>query len=571
MIACALAVLATLPDCYPQAPGSGLGSPVDAGSGGGFASGGADGGASLPANADPATLLPARIRRLTNAEYENSVRDVVGNTEPVATDFVPDSRQSGFTVNDAQRVDSVLVKQIAEAATTLAAQVRAQLSTPDTKAPCPDPSTQAEACATSFIQSFATRAFRRPLGDDEVQQLLTLYHAGADGAAYADGIELVATGVLQSAGFLYLTEVGTGAASGTVTLTPYEVASQMSYLLTAAPPTGALLKAAAEDALETPEQRLSAILQPDDDGQSLLQTDGARDRVVRIIREWLGTDQLEDTTKDSNVYADFASLKPAMVAEAGDFIAALDARAPGTRTLQQLLGADWTATTDGDLAALYDAPAPGTALNPVIQLPTRRGILNQGAFLSVYAHANETAPVLRGVALLQRVACQNVPSPSTLNITVVPLVPDPTKTMRERLSAHVSDPVCASCHASIDSFGLAFEIYNGEGKHQTEDNGQPIDSSVVIATGTDLDGSYQDSNELAVALSTSPTVRECFARNVFRASSGRSDDAVAPSEDAFVQYWQTLQAPLKDENRADIVDTVVSYVGSPAFNLRRPQ
>src|SRR4051794_25431031 len=181
-----------------------------AGSGSGSSAGsGSDGGAGSLAGAstgDPSSpLLPARIRRLSNAEYENSARAVVGNTEPVTADFAPDTRQSGYTVNDEQRVDSVLVKQISNAATKLAAQVRSQV---DTVAPCANQATGGEACAKTFIQSFASHAFRRPLGDEEIQKLVDLFHVGADGATYAEGIELVATGVLQSAGFLYLTEIG---------------------------------------------------------------------------------------------------------------------------------------------------------------------------------------------------------------------------------------------------------------------------------------------------------------------------------------------------------------------------
>jgi hypothetical protein len=372
------------------------------------------GGVSLPPNTTPAALLPTRIRRLTNAEYENSVEDVVGNTQPVSTDFVPDARQSGFTLNDAQRVDSVLIKQLSGAATILAAQVRTNLTT---VAPCADSSTQAEACAKSFIQKFATRAYRRPIGDDEAAQLLTLYHAGADGAAYADGIEEAATGILQSAAFLYLTETGNAATGSTVNLTPYEIASQMSYLLRASPPSPDLLAAAVNGDLATPAGRTKAI-----DDLGLLGGVPPTDRVVRVIREWLGTDQLENTAKDSTVYPQFAGLKPAMVAETTDFV--FDVVTKANRSLEDLLGANWTSTKSSDLAALYGASGPGSDSDDRIMLPTRRGILNQGAFLSVYAHASETAPVLRGVALMRRITCIGVPSPASLNITVVPLVPD---------------------------------------------------------------------------------------------------------------------------------------------------
>jgi len=558
-------LLAALVACQGKVEGSGTDEHVGAANGG-SGSLGSGGSVALPPDTTPAALLPTRIRRLTNAEFENSVHDVVGNAQPVASEFVPDSRQSGFTVNDAQRVDSVLVKQIAGAATTLAAQVRSNWQT---VAPCADPATQAETCAKAFIQSFASRAFRRPLADDEAAKLLVLYHVGADGAAYEDGIEEVASGVLQSAGFLYLTETGNAAKGSTIALTPYEIASQMSYLLTAGPPSQALLASAANGDLDTPAGRATAINQ-----FGLLQGASALERVTRIIREWLGTDQLENTAKDTTAYPDFAALKPAMVAETTAFINDIVSPLPGgvpvpsdKGTLHQLLSADWTSTTDPKLLALYDNTGEK---NPqgFFTLPARRGILNQGAFLSVYAHASETAPVLRGVALLRRITCIGVPSPATLNITVVPLVPDPSKTMRTRLNAHVTDPVCAGCHTAIDNYGFPFEIYDGMGKHQTQDQNQPIDSGADISTSfADLNGHFKDSNQLAQSLAESATVRECFARNIFRASSGRSDSAVQMSEDDFVKFWNT-QASAANGN---IIDTILAFIASPTFTIRRTQ
>jgi hypothetical protein len=553
----ALPLWVALSACQAKLEGAGQRVGASGGGSSGVGSGGAAGGVALPPDTEAAALLPARIRRLTNAEYESSVSDVVGNSMPVATAFVPDARQSGFTVNDAQRVDSVLIKQISGAATILAAQVRAQL---DAKWPCADPVNQGEACAKAFIQSFATRAYRRPLGDDELGKLLVLYHVGADGATHADGIEEVATGVLQSAAFLYLTETGNAAQGSTINLTPYEIASQMSYLLRASPPSQELLAAAANGDLATPAGRTQAI-----DTLGLLGGAPPTDRFVRIIRDWLGTDQLEDTAKDTTVYPNFPSLKPAMVAETTAFV--YDVVTKGHRSLQDLLGANWTSTQDPALAKLYGASGPGNAADDRIMLPTRIGILNQGAFLSVYAHASETAPVLRGVALIRRVTCIGVPSPASLNITVVPLVPDPTKTMRDRLNAHVTDKVCAGCHTAIDNFGLAFEIYDGMGQDQPMDHGQMVNSSVVVADGTDVDNSYADSNALATALSTSPSVRECFARNIFRASSGRSDNGVQMSEDDFVKFWKTQTSAAS----GDIIDTVRAYIQSPTFTIRRAQ
>jgi Protein of unknown function (DUF1588)/Protein of unknown function (DUF1592)/Protein of unknown function (DUF1595)/Protein of unknown function (DUF1587) len=530
---------------------------------------GADAGSAGSAAPSTSPLLPARIRRLSNAEFENSVKAVVGNADPVATGFSPDTRQGGFTVNDAQRVDNVLIKQIAGAATTLAAQVRTKL---DSVAPCADQAAGAEACAKTFIQSFAGKAYRRPLGADEAQKLLDLYHVAADdGGTYADGIEQVATGVLQSAAFLYLTEVGDGSGSTPVNLTPYETASQISYLVTAGPPDAGLLAAAAAGQLATAEQRSAMYSRLFASGDPA----GSRARVVRVIQEWLGTDRLVDTAKDTTVYQNFAGLKPAMVSESADFVKHLIDNKTGT--VGELLGATWTATKDQGLTQLYNGTT-GSA-DGEINLPERRGILNQGAFLSVYAHASETGPVLRGVAVERRLACIQVKSPSQLMLTVPPLAPDPSKTMRDRLSAHAADPACAFCHTAIDSLGFTFELYDGMGKLQTQDHNQAVNSKTTVSMAKDFDGDFADSNALATALSNSAVVRECFARNAFRASAGRSDDDVAVAENAFVDYWKAVPTPAPDAThpspasalQGSILETLRAYITSPTFTQRRAQ
>ena len=555
----------------PRATNTGsAGSSSNAGSGSGSGSDSGAGSVGGASTGDPASpLLPARIRRLSNAEYENSARAVVGNSDAVTTDFAPDTRQSGYTVNDEQRVDSVLVKQISNAASKLAAQVRTKITT---LAPCTDEISGGEACAKTFIQSFATHAFRRPLGADEVEKLVALFHVGADGATYADGIELVATGVLQSAGFLYLTEVGDGSTQSPVKLTPFETASSLSYLVTAGPPDAELIAAASNGQLDTPEQRsavFTRLMSGSDPAAS-------RARVLRVIQEWLGTDRLVDTAKDTQVYGGFAGLKPAMVAETGAFLQRLIEKKSGT--VGELLGASWTATQDQGLTALYGGNASSDG---EITLPQRRGILNQGAFLSVYAHASETAPVLRGLAIQRRLGCQIVKSPSELMLTVPPLQPDPTKTTRERLDVHTKDPMCAKCHDAIDSLGFPFEQYDGMGAAPAGglDNGKPIDSHSTVSLGLDFDGDYADSNELAEALSKSDRVRECFARNIFRASSGRSNTDVQAAEQAFIDYWKTVPAPAPDAAHptpasaaaGSILEALRSVITSPNFTLRRAQ
>jgi hypothetical protein len=512
-------------------------------------------------------LLPARVRRLTNAEYDASVHMLLGTKQtPAAASFPPDARQDSFTLNDAQRVDPVLAKQLADAAKQLAAEA-AQNGTLAAKAPCANPTTGGDACARTFIASFGAAAYRRPLTDDEAAALFTVYGAGVNGGTYADGVQLVVRAVLQSAGFLYITELGDSTASGpVVTLTPNELAGSLAFLVTAAPPDQALLDAAAAGQLGTPDGREQQV-------RRLLQTDGARDRLVRVVREWLGIDTIGDTAKDTTVYPSFAGVRDAMDAESVAFTT--EVLRNGTGTVQELLGADWS-IVEGPLATLYGVSPSAMGANGVLmRTPVagagRRGILNQGAFLSVFAHASESAPVLRGVAVLRRIACIDVPSPTTLNIVVTPPMPDPTKTTRQRYDVHATDALCQDCHKAIDAVGFSFEDFDGMGAHRTSDgvgaNGQPnpVDSSTVIASSTDFDGSYPDSGALALALSQSPSVRACAARHLFRGSAGRSDDSATPSEDSFVQIWQQLPA----DQQGNIVETIVAYVRSSLFAQRR--
>lgn len=500
----------------------------------------------LTVNGQKLTPLPARIRRLTNAEYNASVQALLGTTATPADEFPPDARQHGFTVNEAQRVDPVMARALDAGAKQLAQAARDQFST---LAPCADGAAGGEACAQSFIESFATRAYRRPLTDEDRASLLGLYRAGAEGAAYEDGIELLIRGILQSPGFLYLTEIGDGSAGSTVAMTPSEIASALSYVVTGGPPDEALLQAAEDGSLETPEGREAQA-------RRLFATEAGRARTVRVVREWLGIDRINATAKDANVYPEFAAVRDGMAAETNAFVREVLETTPGSAA--DLLGAPWTVVDDVALAGLYGVSGSGR-----VDSPERVGLLNQGAFLSVYAHAHETAPVLRGVALLRRVACIDIELPVNLSVQIVPPVPDPTKTTRERFAIHAQDAGCASCHRMIDPLGFSFEHFDGMGLYRDKEGEASVDSSTEVALGLDFDGSYANSNELAAALAQSAAVRECFGRQIFRSAAGEGQGA-KPYEESFDVLWSALPA----DAQGVYVESLIAYAKSALFSMR---
>jgi len=553
------------------APGVGLAGRGGAGAGG--QTGGADGGVTAQS-----PLLPARVRRLTNAEYAASVTALLGvDAQSALAGFPPDATQKlGFTVNDAQIVSSVLASDLDSAAQDMIAAARA-IGQFDYLAPCSDPIDDGESCARTFIDSFAAQAYRRPLTADDIDPLVALYDAAAEGGSYDDGIDFVTRAILQSPSFIYLTELGDSAVdspAGKTTLTPHETASALSYMLTAAPPDKTLLDNV--DALATAdgrEQQLRRLL------PSLL----ARTRLVRVVREWLGIDGIAAVDKDSNVYPSFAANHDAMVAESVTFID--EVLSNGSGTLQDLLGADWTiidptnGATSDEISAYYtgyyglDAGGPnGRTMLTGAFGGSRIGILNQGAFLSRFATATGSHPVQRGVAVMRRVACLDLPDPSELDITVIPPVPDPNtpKTTRGLYSAHAADPLCNSCHQTIDNFGFTFEQYDGMGAFRAEETVKtttgtvmlPVDTATTVAgTSTDLDATYADSNALARALASSATVRACMARQLFRASTGRGDGSAPGAENSFLTEWQKLPA----DQQGNLIETLVALVRSDGF------
>jgi hypothetical protein len=529
---------------------------VEATAGAGAAGGGAGGEAGGGGKGSGfVTHLPARIRRLANAEYDATVQALLATAQNPASapDFPPDLRQDGFSVNDAQRVDAVLVERLASAADVLAAEAQAN-GTLTRLAPCAEASAPAT-CAQDFVTEFGSKVYRRPLVAEEVTALLELYAVGAEGATYLDGIAHVTRGLLQSAGLLYLTELGDGSPStdGTVRLTPHELAANLAYFLTSAPPDEELGAKAAAGALADPAEREAQAR------RLFASSPRAKDTVVRLVREWLGIDGVHETAKDTLIYPEFVDEKPRIVAESSDFVRAVAFDATGT--VGELIGADWTVNSAP--FALYrtdgDGPLDGTT-----RLLGRVGILNQAAFLATYANAHESHPILRGVALARRVACVGIDSPASFNLQVVPPAPDATKTTRERFSVHPADSICSACHDLIDPLGFAFEHFDGMGRYRDEENGAPVDSSVEVAVKAEFDGPYADSNELAVALSESAAVRECFARYMFRAAVASGDSAATPGESEFIDAWRAIPAAAQ----GNIVETLIAYLKTPDFGVR---
>ncbi|MEZ4408104.1 MAG: DUF1592 domain-containing protein [Polyangiales bacterium] len=485
-----------------------------------------DGGVTPPPRCATVTPGPRLLRRLTPTEYDRTVRDLTGVESHHGEGFVADPVVEGFD-NDAASlvVSPLLADQLRVAAESIAAEVTRDVSR---VAPCTPASPTDAACARRAVESFGERAFRRPMTEAEVTRYLGLFSTIAAGEGFNEGIEAVVTAMLQSPHFLYRSELGARAA-GSWRLTPWEVATELSYLLTGTMPDAALFAAARANALATPEQLTAQV-------RRLLATPGARESLRRFVRQWLDVDRLATVPKDPATFADFTpAVRASMAGEFDRFIDATLLR-PGARLPD--LFTTRTTFIDPTLAMFYGLTATGEAdaqgfRSAAMVEPQRVGVLTLGAVMATHARPNSSSPVHRGRAVRERLLCQPLPPPPP-GVNAQPPTPDRTRSLREQYAQHSSEHPCVDCHRLMDPIGFGFEFFDGVGRYRATENGAAIDARAEVLGSASTNGTAADTNALVERLAESPEVHDCFARQLFRyayaLSSSGEQTACALSE-----------------------------------------
>ncbi len=497
------------------------------------------------------TALLAGVRRLSSAELDIAAARVLGQPLALSAVLPPDTRQFDFSRNVGQIVDPLTLRTLYDATETASATLDLR-ATPFPSCAATANATDA-ACVSSTVSALARQAFRRPATDDEVASLTKLFATGADGADFAGGAALVVRALLGSPKFLYETSLGDGAPGTRFSLTDAEVASQLALLVSGQPPDDALLTAAANGELRVGENREAQAVR-------LLQESDSRFLYRRFIAEWFGTVNLDGLTKDSGVITDFPTIRAAMFDETNAFVDDVMSEQGGS--LAALIAGGFSVVPSA-LASLYGIEPTTPGARVALARVGRVGILQQGAFLATFAHETESAPVLRGKAVLTRLLCDNLPKPTNLNVEITFPAPDPNATTRARYAQHAIDPVCSSCHDYLDGVGFTFENFDAVGRERDTENGQPIDTSGHIT----LDGktiTLKNSIDLADALADSEDVRQCAARQVVRFAAGQS----APDVE-FGFASAVKQLPL--DRRASVIGLMLEYVKSDWFMTRKPQ
>lgn len=507
-----------------------------------------DGGTGVP-GCGHGSVGPSGMQRLTSIEYDNTVADLLG-LESHAVDVLPQDGRSGlFANNGAVTVSEYGVELYRGLAEDLAARAVADLDAIVTCAA----TDQHRGCADGFVRSFARRAYRRDLFDDDVARLMAVYDAGAGEGDLAAGLALVIETVLQSPYFLYRVEGGIPAPGDEVVeLDGFEIATRLAYFLWKSMPDEALLDAAAAGLLDTPEGIAAQA-------RRMLADDRAGRGIRAFVTDLYDLASVATQYKDPELYPDFTpELGADMRTELELFAISVWQRGEG--------GPDGMLTATHSfvnprLAAYYGIEAPDPEGFARVELdPTRtRGLLTKPALLTKTAHDVLTSPVLRGKLVRERVLCQGLPPPPA-DVPPQPAA-EPGQSNADVAEQHMNKPGCVDCHRLMDPIGLAFENYDAIGRWREHDNGVAVDASGELLA-TDVDGSFVGVAGLVDRLRTSEQVQQCVAAQWFEFGLGRrlgdddscSADAIA---DAVVAG-------------AELEDLLVAIATSPAFRVRRP-
>ena len=340
------------------------------------------------------------------------------------------------------------------------------------------------ACADNILSTLASRAFRRPVTDVDLQPLIAAYEeerrAGGD---FEAGIAFALQRILLSASFLFRIELdpGESAPGKAYQIDDLVLASRLSFFLWNSIPDEQLLDLAARGRLKDSEILEQQV-------RRMLQDPRAGTLSTNFAGQWLELRKLEESVPYQRTFPDFDdNLRQAFRRETELLVETILRE---DRPLSELLTADYTFVNER-LARHYEMSGVyGDRFRRVSVEGPRRGLLGHGSVLTVTSYPNRTSPVLRGVWILSNLLGTPPPEPP-------PDVPDLPETgnsgealsMRERMAQHRGSPVCSACHSLMDPLGLSLENFDAVGAWRTRSaSGGLIDASGGLPGVPDFEG-----------------------------------------------------------------------------------
>jgi cytochrome c553 len=318
--------------------------------------------------------------------------------------------------------------------------------------------------ATRILRSFARRAFRRKVTDEEVAPYVGLVRAKLDEKqTFEQAVRVGLSTILVSPEFLFLREKP-GA------LDDFALASRLSYFFWSTMPDDELLALAEEGKLRSPDTLRAQV-------ERLLRSPKASAFTANFVDQWLGLRDIDFTEPSHTLYPEFDDmLKASMIRETRLFF---DEVLRDDLSLANFVASDF-AMLNGRLARHYGIPGPEGWEFRKVPLPPgthRGGVLTMGSVLKVTANGTQTSPVMRGAWVLDRILGAPPPPPPPGVPAVEPDIRGAT-TIRQQLAKHRQIEACASCHVRIDPPGFALESFDVIGGwrdyYRTTGRGKPV-------------------------------------------------------------------------------------------------
>ena len=353
----------------------------------------------------------------------------------------------------------------------------------------PTSADDARPCAEEILSRLATEAYRRPLSERELEDIVSFYDDAAETDGFEVGVRTALEAILASPHFVFRVEPEpAGIQPGeSYRLSDPALASRLSFFLWGSPPDDELVEEATSGRLSDRRVLEAQVMR-------MLQSPRAEALSTRFAAQWLRLQDLDRVRPDAFWFPDFTEqLATDMRRETESFFQHLVTE---DRSVMELYTADYTFLNQR-LAEHYGITGlVGDHFRRVEYPETmqRRGLLGHGSVLMLTSLGTRTSPVLRGKWVME--VLLNTPPPPP-----PPGVPDLEETegttegrvltTRERMELHRSNPVCNSCHRFMDPIGLALDNFDVTGRWRIRENGSPVDTRGELYDGSQIENPMQ--------------------------------------------------------------------------------
>lgn len=518
----------------------------------------------VPEGCNTVEPLQPTVRRLTQSEIFNSIRDVLGVELTQEASGFEKETITGFSTDVTALIPNFeFTRSSIDLGETVAAKIQDRAAFAQKFGGC---NAYGEACEKAFVEGLGLRLLRRPLTEAQVARYRKiLADAKEQKLSFADATQYVLHAMLASASFLYRLEpeVGDGSYRG---LDDYEVASRLSFALWGTSPDDELMEKAKAGKLKNTAEREAQV-------ERLLNDDHAKRVFARYASDWLVLEEASKILYNEEVYPEYtAELGRQMVEETKAFIDAFwDEGLPH----HEIYTAKF-AFADKKMAEIYgfENPQDGFRRYDLSNDPHRFGILTQAAILGPSGvHAKEPGIVFRGQYILKRFLCTEPPElTQALREALGDQIAENARVGEDKSQRFAADArnaggTCGACHSQFDPLAYALEPYDSMGRRREKDRfGNELRTDGAFTLEMDPEErSFATTEDFATIFAKLPLTRTCLVANALHFLVGQAIHVHETKQSCLVNSIKTsMDKP--DASFKDLFRAIALHPTNQGFN-----